>query len=114
MYDLAAQTMRPAVSVPEPGAGTVEGGLVEELRFGDGELFVRINGSHPSRQIDQSTEDLVRDTLRELAALPGIGDKAGARGRFARSTRITILDSASEVALQVQGLNTSPVEPVSN
>ncbi len=112
MNDDAAQTMRPAVSVPEPGAGTVERRLVEELRFGDGELFVRINGRHPSRQIEQSTEDLVRDTLRELAALPGIGDQADARGRFARSTRITILDSNREVALRVQGLNTSPAEPV--
>ena len=111
MNDDGADRARSTVSVPEPGDRTVERGLVEELRFGDDELFVRINGNHPSRQGEQSAADLVRHALRELAALPGIGDKGDARGRFAHASRITIIDPQSELALQRQSLSSTPLEP---
>ena len=46
------------------------------------------------------------DDVRELAALLGINYAPDARGRFAHSNVITVLNAEGEVAFQQPGLNT--------
>jgi protein SCO1/2 len=48
------------------------------------------------------------DDVRELAALLGINYRPDARGQFAHSNLITILDREGEIALQIKGLNNAP------
>lgn len=52
------------------------------------------------------------DDVRELAALLGINYRQDARGQFAHSNLITILDREGEIVHQVKGLNTAPDEAV--
>jgi protein SCO1/2 len=52
------------------------------------------------------------DDVRELAALLGINYQRDARGQFAHSNLITILDREGEIVKQVKGLNTAPEEAV--
>lgn len=52
------------------------------------------------------------DDVRELAALLGINYRQDARGQFAHSNLITILDREGEIVQQVKGLNNSPDEAV--
>lgn len=51
------------------------------------------------------------DDVRELAALLGINYQRDARGQFAHSNIITLLNREGEIAHQVNGLNTSVEEP---
>ncbi len=48
------------------------------------------------------------DDVRELAALLGINYAPDARGQFAHSNLITVLNSEGEITFQQPGLNTSP------
>jgi protein SCO1 len=48
----------------------------------------------------------VEDDVRELAALLGINYSADARGQFAHSNLITVLNAEGEIAFQQPGLNT--------
>jgi len=48
------------------------------------------------------------DDVRELAALLGINYAPDARGQFAHSTIITVLNAEGEVAFQQPGLNAAP------
>lgn len=50
------------------------------------------------------------DDVRELAALLGINYKKDARGQFAHTNMITILNEQGEIALQKPGLNHNPAE----
>jgi len=52
------------------------------------------------------------DDVRELAALLGVNYRQDARGQFAHSNLITILDREGEIVKQVKGLNTAPDEAV--
>jgi protein SCO1/2 len=52
------------------------------------------------------------DDILELAALLGVKYKKDARGQFAHSNVITILNQAGEVIRQQTGLNTDPAESV--
>jgi protein SCO1/2 len=52
------------------------------------------------------------DDVRELAALLGINYQKDARGQFAHSNVITILNAEGEVIRQQVGLNTGPEESV--
>jgi protein SCO1/2 len=52
------------------------------------------------------------DDILELAALLGVKYKKDARGQFAHSNLITILNPQGEVARQQIGLNTDPAESV--
>jgi protein SCO1/2 len=52
------------------------------------------------------------DDVRELAALLGINYQKDARGQFAHSNVITILNANGEVIRQQVGLNTEPQESV--
>lgn len=49
------------------------------------------------------------DDVRELAALLGINYAQDARGQFAHSNLITVLDAEGQVAFQQKGLNLDPV-----
>jgi len=51
------------------------------------------------------------DDVRELAALLGINYQRDARGQFAHSNIITLLNREGEIVHQVNGLNTSVEEP---
>jgi protein SCO1 len=51
------------------------------------------------------------DDVRELAALLGINYQRDARGQFAHSNIITLLNREGEIVHQVNGLNTSVAEP---
>lgn len=51
------------------------------------------------------------DDVRELAALLGINYQRDARGQFAHSNLITLLNREGEIVHQVNGLNTSVEEP---
>lgn len=51
------------------------------------------------------------DDVRELAALLGINYQRDARGQFAHSNIITLLNREGEIVHQVNGLNTSVQEP---
>jgi protein SCO1 len=51
------------------------------------------------------------DDVRELAALLGINYQRDARGQFAHSNIITLLNREGEIVHQVHGLNTSVEEP---
>jgi protein SCO1/2 len=53
------------------------------------------------------------DDVRELAALLGINYTPDARGQFAHSNLITVLNAEGEVAFQQPGLNTDPAALVS-
>jgi len=53
------------------------------------------------------------DDVRELAALLGINYRQDARGQFAHSNLITILNREGELVRQVNGLNNAPDEAVS-
>ncbi len=48
------------------------------------------------------------DDVRELAALLGINYAADARGQFAHSNVITVLNAEGEIVFQQPGLNTNP------
>ena len=50
--------------------------------------------------------------MLELAALLGVKFKKDARGQFAHSNILTVLDAGGEVAHQQNGLNQSPDETV--
>lgn len=52
------------------------------------------------------------DDVRELAALLGVNYRKEARGQFAHSNLITLLNARGEVAGQQQGLNQPPDEMV--
>lgn len=49
-----------------------------------------------------------QDDVRELAALLGVNYTRDARGQFAHSNLITVLNAEGEIAFQQAGLNTSP------
>jgi protein SCO1 len=51
------------------------------------------------------------DDVRELAALLGINYQRDARGQFAHSNIITLLNREGEIVHQVNGLNTNVEEP---
>jgi protein SCO1/2 len=53
------------------------------------------------------------DDVQELAALLGVKYKKDARGQFAHSNLITLLNKEGEVVVQQSGLNQSPHEIVS-
>ena len=50
----------------------------------------------------------VEDDVRELAALLGINYAQDARGQFAHTNMITLLNAEGEIALQLTGLNQEP------
>lgn len=50
------------------------------------------------------------DDVRELAALLGVNYRLDARGQFAHSNLITLLNVEGEITAQQQGLNQSPEE----
>jgi len=50
------------------------------------------------------------DDVRELAALLGVNYRLDARGQFAHSNLITLLNAEGEIIAQQQGLNQSPEE----
>ncbi len=50
------------------------------------------------------------DDVRELAALLGVNYRLDARGQFAHSNLITLLNAEGEITAQQQGLNQSPEE----
>jgi protein SCO1/2 len=52
------------------------------------------------------------DDVRELAALLGINYTPDARGQFAHSNLITVLNAEGEIAFQQAGLNNNPSELV--
>ena len=52
------------------------------------------------------------DDVRELAVLLGVNYRQDARGQFAHSNLITVLNSAGEIAHQQAGLNHAPEETV--
>ncbi|NJM55756.1 MAG: SCO family protein [Verrucomicrobiae bacterium] len=52
------------------------------------------------------------DDVRELAALLGVNYRKDARGQFAHSNLITLLNAGGEVVAQQSGLNQSPDELV--
>lgn len=52
------------------------------------------------------------DDVRELAALLGVNYQKDARGQFAHSNIITVLNGQGEVAFQQAGLNQSPDQTV--
>ncbi|MCD6051361.1 MAG: SCO1/SenC [Verrucomicrobia bacterium] len=52
------------------------------------------------------------DDVRELAALLGVNYRLDARGQFAHSNLITLLNAEGEIIAQQQGLNQSPEEMV--
>ena len=52
------------------------------------------------------------DDVRELAALIGINYRKDARGQFAHSNLITVLNTEGEIAFQQAGLNRPPEETV--
>ncbi len=52
------------------------------------------------------------DDVRELAVLLGVNYRRDARGQFAHSSVITVLNTAGEIAHQQAGLNHAPEETV--
>jgi protein SCO1/2 len=52
------------------------------------------------------------EDIRELSALLGVKYKRDARGQFAHSNVITVLNSEGEIARQIPGLNRDPAEAV--
>jgi protein SCO1/2 len=64
-------------------------------------------------QLDTAHWTLLRgqgDDVRELAALLGVNYKQDARGQFAHSNVITLLNEKGEIASQLAGLNHKPEE----
>ncbi len=103
----------------------IEAALPEELRDQVGFTLVTfdverdtvevLHKYRATQQLSPKRWTLLRgraDDVRELAALLGINYRQDARGQFAHSNLITILDREGEIALQVRGLNNSPDEAV--
>ena len=103
----------------------IEAALPEKLRGEVGFVLVTfdtqrdtveaLHAYREAQQLSPKSWTLLRgqpDDVRELAALLGINYKQDARGQFAHSNLVTILNGDGEIAHQVKGLNNAPDEAV--
>lgn len=99
----------------------IETGLPENLRNEVGFTLISFDTKHDTvealhlyreaQKLSPERWTLLRgavDDVRELAALLGINFKEDARGQFAHSNLITILNAEGEVVHQVKGLSQPP------
>ena len=103
----------------------IEAALPEKLRGEVGFVLVTfdtqrdtveaLHAYREAQQLSPKSWTLLRgqsDDVRELAALLGINYKQDARGQFAHSNLVTILNGDGEIAQQIRGLNNAPDEAV--
>ncbi len=103
----------------------IEAALPEKLRDEVGFVLITfdtqrdtVEALHAFREAQQLSPKrwtLLRgqsDDVRELAALLGINYKQDARGQFAHSNLVTILNGDGEIAQQIRGLNNAPDKAV--
>lgn len=103
----------------------IEAALPDKLRDEVGFLLVSFDTKHDTPEVLHAYRETHRlsparwtlfrgrpDDIRELAALVGVNYRETARGQFAHSNLLTVLNAEGEIAHQVTGLKQSIKEPV--
>ena len=86
--------------------------LVHDMKKVEGALPENVSTNIGFVLVSFDTERGTPDDVLELAALLGVKFKKDARGQFAHSNILTVLNSGGEVAHQQIGLNQPPDETV--